>query len=292
MNPRPPPQPRRTSEQAFTRIEALTLAATLAILATLQLPLQGNTRTHSRMARCLNGLRQLQLAWTLYAADHDGRLVAAAQGGASGDTGPDWAAGTWVDFTTGNPANTDPSIFPAKSPLRPYAGDDISIFRCPSDPARVRVPSGSGTARLVARTRSRSLNCWVGGPGWVAGAPWRYATSLHQLVDPGPGETLTFLDEREESINDGFLAIDMTGYPAKRGDHVSGAARRIVDFPAYWHRGGAGVAFADGHVGIQHWTDPRTRPTPKPGSLLALNVPSPLNEDVYWLQSRSPRIPR
>jgi prepilin-type processing-associated H-X9-DG protein len=283
---------RRRTAHGFTRIEALSAIAALMILVVLQLPLQGNTRSHSRMARCLSGMRQLQLAWTLYAADNDGRLVAAYNGGGDPALGPDWVGGTILDFNGGNPANTRPDLFPGKSPLLPYASDDPWIYRCPSDSSRVAVPTGVGTRRQTPRTRSRSLNCWVGGPGWSVSRPWQYASSLNQLVDPGPAETLTFLDEREESINDGYLAIDMTGYPVHRGDTVSGSGRVIVDFPAYWHDEGAGVAFADGHVNVQRWYDPRTRPIPRVGTLIPLNIPSPNNEDVFWLQSHSPRINR
>jgi hypothetical protein len=33
------------------------------------------------------------------------------------------------------------------------------------------------------------------------------------MTDPGPSRTGVFLDEREDSINDGYFVIDMGGYP-------------------------------------------------------------------------------
>lgn len=291
MNRRALPKARRYSP-GFTRIEALTLSLAIAMLACLQLPLRGDARRVSRASVCLNGIRQLQLGWTLYAADHEGRIVSTGEGASTPPSGPDWSAGRWLDFGP-DPKNYDPTHFPGRSPLLAYAGPDPLTYRCPSDPARVRgrLPNMAQPAP-IPRTRSRSVNGWVGGPGWVASAPWNYATSVDQLTDPGPANTFTFVDEREDSMNDGALLIDMTGFPGLHRSTANPSQNRIIDYPAYWHRGGAGIAFADGHVGVQKWRDARTTPRPRPGSLLALNVASPNNVDVTWLQTHSPRVPR
>ena len=31
------------------------------------------------------------------------------------------------------------------------------------------------------------------------------------MVDPGPSNTIVLLDEREDSINDGYFVVDMAG---------------------------------------------------------------------------------
>ena len=49
------------------------------------------------------------------------------------------------------------------------------------------------------------------------------------------------------------------------------------------------AAFADGHSEIHKWKDPRT--TPPLTTELELNVPSPNNQDVYWMQEHSTRLP-
>lgn len=281
----------RRTPRGFTRIEAITLVLAVTLLGAIQLPLRGDARRVSRASVCLAGLRQLQLGWSLYAADHDGRIVAGYETSGSPPSGPDWTAGSWLDFVGGNPVNTDPARFPGRSPLLPYAGSDPMTYRCPSDPARVLARVGnSGRSRPTPRTRSRSLNSWLGGPGWVASAPWRYATSIQQLTDPGPAETFSFIDEREDSINDGALMIDMSGFPTLHDGNHTPSQLRMIDYPAYWHRGGAGVAFTDGHVDVKKWVDPRTTPKPRPGSFLALNVPSPFNVDVTWMQNHTCRI--
>jgi prepilin-type processing-associated H-X9-DG protein len=53
-------------------------------------------------------------------------------------------------------------------------------------------------------------------------------------------ETLVFVDERDDSIDDGEFAIDMVG-------------NQIVNFPSGYHAGAGGVTFADGHAEIHRW---------------------------------------
>ncbi len=278
----------RLGSPGFTRTEALTLALATAVLACLQLPLRGDARRVSRSANCLAGMRQLQFGWALYAADHDGRIVAARDGALTPPSGPIWASGS-VGYSRQS-ANLTPELYPGPGPLIEYAGNDAATYHCPSDPVLIYVNTASSVpVRRVPRTRSRSLNCWVGGPGWFLSAPWRYATSVDQLSDPGPAQTMTFVDEREDSINDGCFEIDMSGFPNTRGSVPKPESYRIVDYPAYWHRGGAGVAFADGHVSVHRWGDPRTIPNPYQVRI-SLNVASPHNADVAWMQDHSPRL--
>ena len=92
--------------------------------------------------------------------------------------------------------------------------------------------------------------------------------------------TFVFLDERQDSINDGYFVTEMDGYPNL-------ASTKIVDFPASYHNGAAGFAFGDGHSEIHRWKDPRT--TPPIRTTLTLNVPTPNNLDVFWMQDHSTR---
>ncbi|MCC7377323.1 MAG: hypothetical protein IT581_21855 [Verrucomicrobiales bacterium] len=271
----------------FTRIEALALLGALVIVATVSTPLAANTRTHSRLAQCLANLSQVQRAWSLYADDHHGRLVSPTAA-ADVSTRPDWVNGTWIDFTPGNPANLDTNRFPVGSPLWAYSSRDASIFRCPDDPARLRVPRSEDPSLVMPRTRSYAMNSWLSGttPWPDAGSEaFRLVTSLEDLVDPGPSRTYVFIDEREESINDGALLVSMAGFPV--GGVASQGSYRIIDFPADWHDGCAAVTFADGHIEARRWLDSRTTPPHRSANLFPLNIASPNNPDVAWLQERS-----
>jgi prepilin-type processing-associated H-X9-DG protein len=84
-----------------------------------------------------------------------------------------------------------------------------------------------------------------------------------------------FLDEREDSINDGWFASDPD------------TAWQIIDYPASYHNGAGGFSFADGHSEIKKWLDPRTRPVLKTGQLLPLNVNLPNDVDLRWLGQKA-----
>jgi prepilin-type processing-associated H-X9-DG protein len=88
------------------------------------------------------------------------------------------------------------------------------------------------------------------------------------------------IDEHPDSINDTGLSVECG---------LTGSADVIVDYPASYHNGACGLAFADGHSEIHKWLDARTKPkaTYTFPSSLALGVASPNNQDVEWLQPRT-----
>ena len=55
----------------FTLTELLVVLATLAILGAVLLPALAATQPRSKAYQCLNNMRQLALAWTQYAGEHN-----------------------------------------------------------------------------------------------------------------------------------------------------------------------------------------------------------------------------
>src|SRR5947207_18555 len=69
---------------AFTLLELLCVIAIIAILAALVLPALGQTRARAQRIQCVSQLRQVGLAFTLFAHDHGGRFPMQVPGGGGG----------------------------------------------------------------------------------------------------------------------------------------------------------------------------------------------------------------
>jgi hypothetical protein len=124
------------------------------------------------------------------------------------------------------------------------------------------------------------LNC-TASPDDYRGLPnkYRIIRRTSDMVQPGPAETLVFLDERADSINDAYFVIFM---------NPKGRDATLSNWPASYHDGAGGVSFADGGAASRRWLDPRTNPAWKPGLYLGFPArQSPDNPDVEWLQNHA-----
>jgi prepilin-type N-terminal cleavage/methylation domain-containing protein/prepilin-type processing-associated H-X9-DG protein len=267
------------SHRGFTLIELLVVIAIIAILAAMLLPSLARAKMKAWGVSCESNLRQLQIAWVMYADDNNQKVVSSGYRSPTEPTA--WVNG-WLDFNAANPDNWDESTLrdPNRARFAPYL-QNVGVYKCPADQSRV-----AGKPRI----RSLSMSQAFGGPGdWldpagftanVTSKKYRTYYKTSDLTIPGAANLWLLLDEHPDSQNAGGFGNTMV-------ERADGSDARIVDFPASFHGNAGGVGFADGHAEIRKWVDPRTRPPVKYNNSLLLNVASAGNKDMIWLSQRS-----
>jgi prepilin-type N-terminal cleavage/methylation domain-containing protein/prepilin-type processing-associated H-X9-DG protein len=257
----------QNSDQAFTLVELLVVIAIVAVLAGLLLPALSRAKQKAQGISCLNNIRQMDLAWQMYAHDNQDRLAL----NYPEVYGLTWVRG-WLDFTS---SSDNLNIqFLEESPLGPYL-KSLAVWKCPGDKSTV-----STFGRDRPRTRSISMNGWLNAASYEyyttpTGPIYRNRRKLSDLIDPAPEKTFVILVEREDSINDSFFPVRMDGPEV------------VGEYPGSYHNGADSISFADGHVEQKRWLDPRTDPIFKRRALLPQFVPSPGNVDVTWIRERT-----
>ncbi|MGD0258415.1 MAG: prepilin-type N-terminal cleavage/methylation domain-containing protein [Verrucomicrobiota bacterium] len=272
---------------AFTLIELLVVVAIIAILAALLLPALVRGKLKAQGIQCMNNHRQLGIAWRMYTEDNADVLLFSS--GTSTNYDPNtaaWCSGT-MDFSSSNPSNWDPTVDIMKSPLWPYCGNNLAIWRCPADKSYVVVGGGQ-----KLRVRSICMNVYLGG---FKGAPSNLLPmageiiylKYSQLSRPGADRIFVFIDEREDATSWANFYVDMAGYSPYNPN-----AYMLYDLPASYHGNAGGLSFADGHAEIHRWRDGRTMPPlVSQGEVFngVAGIASPGNVDVGWLQDHSTR---
>lgn len=98
----------------------------------------------------------------------------------------------------------------------------------------------------------------------------RVFTKMGQLSMPGPSMTFCFIDENPNTINDGFIVVDLL------------QPTTWVDVPASYHNRAGGLSYCDGHAEIKKWTDSKMLTATVSGV-----AQDPGSSDLQWLQQRA-----
>ena len=256
-----PAAPPAARAVGFTLVELLVVIAIIAVLAALLLPVLAAAKAKAEASTCANNLKQLSLAWVLYAGDNADLLV-------NNHGVPETLARrqTWannVEDWLASDDNTNLALL-SDAKLGPYANRNPRIFKCPSD----RVPAPNGE-----RIRSLSMNAQVGNPGELTNRFNPLYVQFFQLADiHSPSGIFVFLDEHADTINDGFFVNVLE-------ESAWG------NLPASYHQGAANFSFADGHLESHRWVVPATiRPVLK--TRFPAFPATPAN-DFDWVKART-----
>ncbi|MBW8038779.1 MAG: type II secretion system protein [Planctomycetes bacterium] len=256
----------------FTLVELLVVIAIIAVLMALLMPALERAREQGKRVVCLNNLRQLTLAWNMYADDNDDKLVNGATGYSNVDTGWGKHLGelAWVDTRS----NVWDTVLQGikDGALWPYTGN-VKLYRCPTGLAG------------EALTYSLMFSMNAVNHTWTQGVTGAHVKSLSEINHPSPAYRLVFIDE-------GHMTADAFAVYYRR--------ERWFDDPPVRHGDGVTVSFADGHTEHHKWKGAWTIFAGLAGIMSnpALSVPGdPVNgdpktppatdadfHDLYWMQ--------
>ncbi|MCC6143643.1 MAG: prepilin-type N-terminal cleavage/methylation domain-containing protein [Candidatus Hydrogenedentes bacterium] len=242
--------------RGFTLIELLVVIGIIAILTAILLPALGRARSQARSTQCVNNLRQLYLANTMYAAEHDGRYVPAAPDMYDfmlANAPPDHFGGRVRWHGVRATPNPDTPFDPNQGPLSDYLPDG-RVKECPEffeyrkDALNAFEAGGGGygyNMAYIGSTLFRSDNLMEAARSGVIDVSIKH-----------PARTLMFADAAIPQ--DGYIVeysfIEpprpvSSAYPHGEPGEDNFASPTIH----FRHFGRANVVWADGHITSEKW---------------------------------------
>lgn len=220
------------------------MIAIIAVLAGLLLPALSAAREKARRIACTSNVRQLNLAWAMYAGDHRESLALNGYG-TPADLGGErlWVSGQEhlhpAAFT-----NRAYLVEPALAGFASYL-PSAEVYKCPSDRGQVELGG-----RRFPHVRSYALNAylgWLPTLGTFNSGQYVNFTRTGDLALANPSQLLTFIDTAPGHV---CMPAFLVGLGWLDGC--------FCHLPAASHDALGVVGFADGHVEARKWLETET----------------------------------
>ena len=242
-----------THKRGFTLIELLVVISIIALLMAMLMPALERARELGRRTVCTGNLKDLALAWMMYADGNEGKLV---NGEASfdytptsydtahyrvdSDTGKIYVERPWVLRT--EPENTDTTIkssYTQEAAIRGGAlytyTENTKVYKCPGGKAN--------------HLRTYSIVCSLNGDGnHIVGIDEPMLWVKNKSLVRRPHERIVFIDEGR--------TVDETTDRSFKVEYY--APREWIDPVPIRHSGGTTVVYADSHTDYIKWEGKET----------------------------------
>ncbi|MHC4166709.1 MAG: prepilin-type N-terminal cleavage/methylation domain-containing protein [Planctomycetota bacterium] len=207
--------------KGFTLIELLVVIAIIAILLAILMPALNRVREQGKRAACLSNVKQLTLAWLMYAYENDDKIVNASTF-FSRPGEPAWIGARWQST-----APEEERRDHLKDGILYEFCKNVDIYRCPTG--------------IRGEVLTYAIVDAMNGATSIPGTRDVMIKRLNQIKRPG--ERFVFIDEGRISPDSWTVYYDRESW---------------WDRPTVRHGDGTNFSFADGHSDYWKWKDPRT----------------------------------
>jgi hypothetical protein len=247
----------------------------------LLLPSLAGAKKQALRIQCVNNEKQMIVAWTIYSGDNNENLV--LNGGDSATTSTQahlWTYGG--NHGSSDTLTNDQYLIGANYALFAKVLPSEKIYKCPAD--RSTWPLWASVLTFVTEERSYSMNSYIGTTAANTISPlsinsaYKVYAKTSQLAADSPVNRFVFMDVNPASICTPAFGVDMN-------------AQNWIHYPSDLHGQRGVVVFAEGHVEVHRWLDPRTMLHLAGGAAyIPHNVASPTNQDLNWITQQTTSI--